>query len=233
MKTLSRIITVSLALILAFNISVNAQESTEEREMKGFDAIKVSGAFDIKLIQGKEEKVVISGEERYMDNVKTEVVGNTLKVYLRPTVRNLNESYEVVIYFKDLTMIQASGAVDIDAEKKLRFDKLEVYCSGATDINVEMSLNRLEMDLSGASEVDLTGQAKYAKLDVNGASEFDAEAFKIGECHLELSGASEADIHVVGRLEADVSGASDLVYYGDPEEVHIDESGISEVRKGK
>jgi hypothetical protein len=233
MKTLSRIITVSLALILAFNISVNAQESTEEREMKGFDAIKVSGAFDIKLIQGSEEKVVVAGEERYMDNVKTEVVGNTLKIYFRPSVRNLNESYDIEIYFKDLTMIQASGAVDIEAEKKLRFDKLEVYCSGATDIELEMSLDRLEMDLSGASDVDLIGQVKYAKFDINGASELDAETFKMGECHIEVSGASEADIMVIGRLEADVSGASELVYYGNPEEVHIDESGISEVRKGK
>src|SRR5258706_7126378 len=51
------------------------------REGKDFHAISISGAFDVYLTQGNEEKVAVSAsEEKYLGNIKTEVKDGVLKI---------------------------------------------------------------------------------------------------------------------------------------------------------
>ncbi len=240
MKTSGRILVVVLSVFLVSSTSLFASYNyewkakhfdSEEREVKSFNEIDVSGAFNIQLIQGDSEKVVVMGDADNFELVKTEVIGRRLKIYYKSHFRNNSETYTVKVFFKNLQRVQASGAVDLNAVEELNFDEFKMRCSGAVNINLELDVDKLRLDLSGASNVELEGVTDFARIDVSGASNFDGLEFKIGTCILDVGGASDVDVYVKDKLDADVSGASDLTYYGNPDDVSIDESGISHVRK--
>ena len=73
------------------------------------------------------------------------------------------------------------------------------------------------MELSGASSVDLTGSSVSLSLKASGASKAKMENFAIDDAEVHLSGASSATLNVKDNIgPAVLSGASKLIYLGDP-----------------
>ncbi|MEN8226104.1 MAG: head GIN domain-containing protein [Bacteroidota bacterium] len=201
----------------------------EDRKVSGFTSLEVSGAFNVYLYQGKTESLTVEADQNLMELIKTEVKGDRLEIYTEG--KNIRDYTELNIYlsFKDLEMIDISGAVSITAEDKLIFDKLNIDGSGASEITLNMDVNMFDADISGASEIELMGKAETARFDFSGASEIDAFDFVIEHCELDVSGASEARIHVNGSLDVDVSGAADVKYKGSPS-LKSDISGAASLR---
>ena len=66
-------------------------------------------------------------------------------------------------------------------------------------------------------------------VDASGASKIDAENLKVVNAEIDASGASGITIFVSGQLNADASGASKIVYSGNPTNVEKSASGASAV----
>ena len=64
---------------------------------------------------------------------------------------------------------------------------------------------------------------------MNWASQADLDHFTVNDADIELSGASDAEIIVNQRLEIDLSGASELIYHGNPKVGSINVSGGSSI----
>jgi len=47
---------------------------------------------------------------------------------------------------------------------------------------------------------------------------------------IDMSGASEVEINVLESLSVELSGASEVKYYGNPQMKHISTSGASEIK---
>ncbi len=200
----------------------------EDRDVSGFTSLEVSGAFHVYLYQGKSEALTIEADKNLMQYIKTEVKGDRLEIY---TDENINKATKLNIYltFEELEMIDISGAVSVTSEEMLQFDELDIDGSGASEINLKINAASLNADFSGASEINLYGKAQTATFDLSGASEIDALEFEISHCELEVSGASDARIHVTGNLEVEVSGAASVRYKGKPH-VQSDISGAGSLK---
>lgn len=79
----------------------------------------------------------------------------------------------------------------------------DLVVSFLQDVELEVSVNNIIISASGASRVELTG-CLLNNADVN------------------LSGASQGTVNLNGRLDADLSGASQLSYIGEPTMGSID-----------
>ncbi len=187
----------------------------EERTISGFTSLEVSGAFNVYLYQGKSESLTVEADKNLMQYIKTEVKGDKLEIY---TEKNIQKFTKLNIYltFEELEMIDISGAVSITGEDMMQFDELHLDGSGASEVDLKMEVAILDADFSGASEIELSGNAKTATFDLSGASEINAYDFIISNCELEVSGASDARIHVTENLEVEVSGAASIKYKGNP-----------------
>ncbi|MGB0931556.1 MAG: GIN domain-containing protein [Chitinophagales bacterium] len=80
----------------------------------------------------------------------------------------------------------------------------------------------LHLTMPELSEMELTGTSHTVIKD------FNAEATNI---EAEVSGASTAHINVVNHLDADLSGASQVLYVGEPTEVRSETSGAAHITK--
>jgi hypothetical protein len=201
----------------------------ETREVSNFSKLDIGGAFKVYLSQGDEEKLTIEADDKEIKDVKTEVVGNKLKIYLDSDwgVR----LHEITIYlkFKNLDFIEFSGAVEVNSEVPLTFNDLGMDVSGAAELTMNFKADKLDAEFSGASEVDFSGNCKSGDLELSGASDFDAQGLEFQDLDVEVSGASDAKVWATGTLKIDASGASSIRYKGSPK-VSLDESGASSVK---
>lgn len=69
------------------------------------------------------------------------------------------------------------------------------------------------------------------RISASGGSSLKLSDFLVHDANVKLSGGSNADINLDGRLDADLSGGSHLRYTGDPTRGDISTSGDSTVSK--
>lgn len=203
---------------------------TKTDEYGNFDAIKVSGVVEVVLIQGSDSGVRIEADEAGKRVVRISNDNGTLKIHTETNGKN-DMNFELVVYvtFKELKKIHCSGASEIKSQGELKLDNLFLNVSGASEIELALTVNQFKIESSGASEIELTGSASELDLIHSGASELDAVEFVVKNAVLECSGASDTKIHVSEHLKMEVSGASDLKYKGNPTVVK-EVTGVASVK---
>ena len=111
-------------------------------------------------------------------------------------------------------------------------DEIDIDVSGAShaDMGDFMVAGDVDIDLSGASKLSLKGNGENLNAQVTGASDANLEDFIVQNVDIHLSGASDATINLTGTLNANLSGASKLRYYGNPVIGDIETSGSSSIK---
>ena len=219
----------SLGSALAF-----AGEVTKTLNLKSFDRLDLAGNVKVNVVQGKETSVKAVAEKEVFENLKIQSAGGVLKV--EPKSKGLfgnrcpdDCEIRLDLVLPDLKEIEVSGAVEVKGEK-LNLNLLEVDASGAAEIYLQNSkIKVLDLDTSGAVEAVLSGSAEVFKVDASGATEIEAENFIAETVQLDLSGASDVKVHATKVLETDLSGASKVVYKGNPAKVKQDISGAAKM----
>ena len=123
----------------------------------------------------------------------------------------------------DFLNLELSGAAELVIAGS--WEQVKCDQSGAAKLVINGNIsNKLAADLSGASIIKATGKTDHTSLEISGAAAFKGTDFMTKELSIELSGASKAAITVAKRISGEVSGASSLVYHGDPDKVLLEKS---------
>ncbi|MFC1730692.1 head GIN domain-containing protein [candidate division KSB1 bacterium] len=202
----------------------------QERKVSSFDKLKIGSALDIVLSQGDKEMVVVEAPENIIEKIITEVRGSELVIRVQQHTKNLN-NVKITIFFKDLEAMNISGAVDVENEGTMKFQKLEMSISGASNVDFKMNVDKLALIISGASDLTLIGTAESAKIEVSGASETKGLDFIIQDAMVEASGASEVSINAKESLAVEISGASTVTYKEGPPVFKSHVTGGGSLRK--
>ena len=88
--------------------------------------------------------------------------------------------------------------------------------SGASVCQLDVDPIRLDAVVSGASYLNLRGNAVEMYADLSGSSALKAFNLPVTRAHISLSGGSDAEVAVAENLKVVASGASHLIYRGDP-----------------
>jgi hypothetical protein len=192
------------------HVSGSGNVRTERRDATGFNNVEVSGIFQVEIVAGKEYSVEVQADDNIVPLIRTDVEGDTLEIRLDQKVSTHNEMI-VRITAPNIEKVQTSGASKLSA-------------SGIS--NDEFSL-----DTSGASKIALAGTTQHLNIDVSGASNIDAEALNAIRADIDASGASKIAVSVSGELHSSASGASRIVYTGDPKTIDNHQSGAGSVSR--
>ena len=207
------------------------------RNVTAFSSIKVSGDIDVYLSQGEDYSLAVSAsEEKYRDNIKTEVKNGVLVISYKNDhfSRNYgNKNLRAYISFKALESLEGSGASGFIINGTLAANTMLVKLSGASDIKGAVKITNLSLDLSGASTATINGAAQNLKVEGSGASDVKNYDLKVENCVAKLSGASDVRLTVTNSISAHASGASTLYYEGNPDKKDVATSGASSVSQKK
>lgn len=184
---------------------------TEKRIVADFKGIDVGGAYEIEVVAQKQEQgIELEGDDNILPLVKTEVKNGTLHVWS-------DEPFNV----KNAVRLKIAAA-DVQA----------MNISGACKVNVQnIKTDRFELNVSGASDVIMQGETTSLKIDSNGASKVDSEKLTTRAANVTTNGAGTTRVYVSEEMTANASGASTIIYSGDPKVVNKKDSGASKITK--
>jgi len=133
----------------------------------------------------------------------------------------------------DVALLEAeiSGQSTFDYSGKCT--KMDLEISGMSSGDLLITSSDLELEISGQSTVKMSGSVMKIEAEVSGDSELKGKDCVAETINIEVTGASDAVVHVTKLLDAEVSGKSDLNYYGSPTEVRENTSGLSSIKAKK
>lgn len=182
---------------------------TEVREFSDFTGIDASGALNIVVVVGKDFKVELESTDKDLNEIETNLDGNTLKIYSKKEWSASKNSVAVRISMPILESIEISG--------------------NSNGVISNVNSKEFSLTINGASSVKVNGEAEVAKITANGASKIEAENLRTENTTVEMNGASKALINVSNFLDANAYGASSISYTGSPKNVKQNTSGASSV----
>jgi hypothetical protein len=255
MKAILMILIAALAAELLGSCTIKVKEEnmgTQNYDLKGFNKVEVGGAFEVEIVKSDSFNVTVTADD--FGYIRVEQAGDTLVIKRQgiewfipfhrqpkatislPVLAGLNISGaskgKVEGFQSDTDLdITLSGASHIEAQN-IAAGKIEIKVSGASTLSGEIKAkNDASLEATGASKITLTGISANAVMVVTGASTAELSAFPVQSANLKVSGASRAFINTNGRLDANVSGASNLLWAGTPVMGDIQTSGASTLRR--
>lgn len=201
----------------------------QEREIKGFKAVNIKGAYDVFLKKGNKELVVIEADSNLMSTIQTDLYDSILNVY---NTKNIIRSKELklIICCPRLNSISFSGATELGCDSGMDFKDLNINISGAGRIDMNMSLDNLNAIISGGAELNFRGKVNVMAVSITGAGNIDALKFEAQFCKIDISGFGRGKVNVNKKLDVNISGAGKIDYIGNPE-VKQSITGAGKVRR--
>ena len=190
-------------------LELSGRTHTFEMELADFTRIEAGYAFDVEIRQAESFSVVLEVDESLVPYLDVETDGNILFLLL-DSEQPYNLQGECLKAIVDMPAVESIVLKDA------------ARASGNVDVE------SLSVAMTDASSVELTGSASYLELNQGSASQATLIDFPVKDVHATLEGASYAAVHATESLFAILSGASQLTYTGDPEDVDIAISGASQ-----
>ncbi len=211
----------------------SGKQATEDRKVSGFENLDISTSLHaiINVQPGAQTSLTLSGYQNILDDIKTEVKDNTLRIYTEDDIQfGINKKIEAVITVPSLAALSLSGAPDADIHGTINCKNFKLDISGAANANIEnLSSTELSSDLSGAGKIEITGgNVQHAQYSISGAGSIRAYGLQTKETVASVSGAGECDVTAQEKLEAHISGVGKVRYKGHPQvDSHV--SGVGSV----
>ena len=225
---------------------------TREEDFSDFTIVEIGNAFEAEITQSNSYSIKITADENIMEHIQVTKTGETLTIRIKAGIQIQAVTLKAEITMPELHELRFSGATQGTAKGFSSTHNLVLTLSGASSLDPDISAGEVEINLSGASSligtltasgdaklivsgastVELTGSAE--DLDVeecSGASVLELTNFPVNNAEVNLSGASSGTIKLDGKLDANISGASQLYYIGDATMGNIVTSGGSTVSK--
>jgi hypothetical protein len=204
---------------------------TEQYAFTNFTKVEISSAFEFQIRQSSSYSINVTADDNVMDYVQISQDGQTLKIRVGgiPSFRRVTLKASVTM--PRLGGLTVSGASRGTVSNFNSAEAVSIAVSGASRVTGDVTAGDIGFDVSGASTIELEGSADDMVTIVSGASHFSLDDFTVTNANVNISGASTGTINLSGRLDANVSGASTLLYIGDPVMGTINVSGASTLRE--
>lgn len=204
---------VLLAAVLAgasSGVALAQSKSSRTLDLRDFDAIEISGAYELDVIVGEDFSVELSGPSEEMARVEATLKDGALVLGAKKRIKGGHKSVKAVVTMPALGRIAVSGVADADV----------------SGVNSE----RFKLDLSGVGEVNVAGECATLYVRVSGVGEVDAQSLQCRSVDVKVAGVGEARVYASESVSAEVSGMGGITVYGSPKSVNKRGGFFSEIK---
>ncbi|BBB67138.1 hypothetical protein UNDYM_2885 [Undibacterium sp. YM2] len=202
-----------ILLIAALLLSSTAFADEQTRNLPAFKSIKTRSAFSLVVEVGKSQSVQVKGNERFVNNVITEVIGDELVIsYKEKNSIKVSDNSQVIISIPELSRFKMEGA-------------------GKTVLN-NLSGPHFALYYEGAGMLVANGKVKSFILRAEGVGLVETKDLIAEQVDAHIEGIGSVSVNARDSLNASVQGIGSLTYYGRPRNVSKSVEGIGSVRAG-
>jgi Putative auto-transporter adhesin, head GIN domain len=191
---------------------------SETRVVSNFTKINLDMDANIKLSQGNVFSVTVDAQRNVLDEIQTNVSGNTLTVKHKNATWITGDDITVHITLPSLASLNVSGSGIIDGQTAFTCSDLKLCISGSGEINFpDIQANTIESNISGSGQVNIkNGTADNIDSDISGSGDVYASYVLAKKAVTHTSGSGTTKLNVSQQLDAHISGSGDVYYKGNP-----------------
>ncbi len=172
-------------------VSGDGRLAHQRRNAGNVSALEVGGPLEVNVRVGAAPSLQVEADSNLLPLIKTEVTGNTLRMWVEGNVRS-NNSLRVTYTLPTLTEVRATG-------------------SGRLTIS-ELNGAPLTFSKTGSGSANLSGRVGRLELRHTGSGQVNASALQAGDANLTLSGSGRMSLGQVqgSALTVNVNGSGSL-----------------------
>jgi len=218
-------------------IKGNGKVVTIERATENYEAVAVSGWFDVELVEGAEGAITMKGEENLLDYIITEVKDGKLVIKPEKGVNLQPSSWRsggifITIPVEEINAVSMSGSGDLVGKTVLKGSDFKTSMSGSGDMSIRLDVQDLDVNVSGSGDMELEGNTENFKVQISGSGDIHAYGLNADNVSALVSGSADIEVTANTSLKARVSGSGDISYRGNPAKVDSKTSGSGDISKG-
>lgn len=204
---------------------------TEERDFIEFTIVEVGWGFEVEINQSESYSISITADDNMLDHIEVSRSNNKLTIGLKWGYGYQNVTLRAKITMPELHELQLSGGTCGTIEGFSTTHEFVLELSGGSSLTGSFTTSGdAKFTLSGGSHlIKLDGGANNLRTSASGGSDLNLLDFSVHNATVSLSGGSQTNIKLDGRLDAELSGGSNIRYIGDPTMGTIETSGGSTV----
>ena len=208
-----------------------------DRHLSGFNAINVSGLFDVDITQGNAESVKVEAPSGVMYHIITEVNNGVLKIYDKYYMFKwgpfwgFRKKILVHVTLKDVNSITISGLGDVWFREGITATNLKLRISGSGGVTGKLTVKTLEAIITGSGDMRLSGNAQNSTVTLVSSGDFIARNLLTISSAVRVSGSGDAEINASDRVDASIRGSGDIRYTGTAKIVNSSKSGSGEINR--
>ena len=230
------------ALILFISLSACAQNKrkgngslvTKERSIEHFDALKVSGSFNVEMTSNRKNQLSIYTDENLIEDIITEVKDGTLIIRTKKNsyFKTSNwKSIKIKIPLVALKSAKLSGSGKIHSQEIVQSNHIKTSLSGSGKIVLTIATQKLSSQLSGSGKIQLKGKAQAVAAKLSGSGSIRLQEVKAKDAEATLAGSGSIYLSCSNDLDATVAGSGRIRYFGEPAgKIHTKVAGSGSIR---
>lgn len=223
-----------LAILLSFSVTIQLFAKDETRNVGDFDQLLRKSKFQVSLIQGDENKVVIDileeGEE--IHNLITEVKKGVLEIYTKKKDFK-DKNFHVTVYYKDLKEIHVKNDGEVFTEPNvfLKADSISLRCSIGGKIKVGINAKSLSTTIKQGGSILIEGSSDKLYATILTGGRLSASKLKNKSTWAEVKMGGTMILKPQDYLDAKVSAGGTIKYQGEPKKIDEKVSLGGEIKK--
>ena len=231
----------------------SANLTSQDFALADFSRVRAEGSFNVDITQAPSYSVKVTVNDNLKDYMQVTRNGDTLILSVRSGYSYRNSTFRAEVTMPGLKELNLSGAsraavsgftaredlkVEVSGASTASFTDIQVRAldaevSGASTLSGEIDASSFaNVRLSGASTAELKGRAEKLSAFASGASSLRLGDFAVGDVIFNVSGASNGMVNASGTLSGKATGASHIIYRGNPTLGDIETSGGSSIGRG-
>ena len=196
-----------------------------------FTRIFLRGPYEVHLRQTNRCGLTVLAKESYLDRLEVSSRGGALNIELDGKNFRKTKAIEVYINFKDLEKLEIEGAVDLTCENQIRTDNLKIEFEGAGNVELDVEAAKIIAEIAGVGNFEIEGETDYHKVEFDGIGSYDAKDLRSKYTIVESNGIGSVSVYASNKFKGEATGIGSVDYYGDPDDVSIDATGLGSVNR--
>lgn len=189
-------------------------QADQTLKLPGFNAVKSDGIFDIEIVVGAAQSVIIKGPATTIAQTSFAVVDGELRIVGPEGKHGLSftNDNKILITMPALRQFRGKGV-------------------GEVVIN-NVSGDRIDLAYEGVGSLEVSGKTKWLRLKGSGVGSIDTKKLLAEDADVDFDGVGGVEIYSSNHLNAVVHGVGSLTYYGKPKSINRQADGIGSISPG-
>jgi hypothetical protein len=195
-------------------VAGDGRAAGEHRNVPEFNAISVSGSFDVKVRQAAVASVDVQADANLLPFLETVVEdGKTLQIrWKRSASVRTRVTPVITVVVTQLQALASSGDSHVTA---LQTPQLATSIAGSGNTELEkLQTGQLQVSIAGSGDLTAAGQAGRVVVKISGSGNVHAEALKADDVTISIAGSGNAAVQAEKSLTVSIAGSGDVSYSG-------------------